>query len=96
MLFADRTSPAWMRSKQLRRYFSLIAHRLLDAPRRLGLKGTAWAQAQATTIRLKVPKVEAPIRVTVGEVRIALAGGHPYAAVWASVWAHLQPVPVRV
>jgi len=94
MLFADRTSPAWMRSKQLRRYFSLIAHRLLDAPRRLGLKGMAWAQA--TTIRLKVLKVEAPIRVTVGKVRIALAGGHPYAAVWASVWAHLQPVPVRV
>ena len=53
MLFADRTSTAWMRSNQIRLYFSSIAYLLLEALRRLGLKGTALAQAQATTIRLE-------------------------------------------
>jgi len=96
MLFADRTSTAYLRSNQLRLYFSSMAYLLLEALRRLGLKGTAWAQAQATTIRLKVLKVGALLRVTVRKVWVALAGGYPYAEAWASVWAHRQQVPVRV
>ena len=96
MLFADRTSTAWMRSNQIRLYFSSIAYLLLEALRRLGLKGTALAQAQATTIRLRVLKIGALIRVTVRKVWIALAGGYPYREVWASIWAQLQQVPVRV
>jgi len=95
MLFADRTSTAWMRSNQLRLYFSSIAYLLLEALRRLGLQGTEWAQAQATTIRLKVLKIGALIRVTVRKVWIALAGGYPYAQAWANIWARLQQVPVR-
>jgi hypothetical protein len=95
MLFADRTSTAWMRSNQLRLYFSSIAYLLLEALRRLGLKGTEWAQAQATTIRLQVLKIGALIRVTVRKVWIALAGGYPYAQAWANIWARLQQVPVR-
>jgi hypothetical protein len=54
MLFADRTSTAWMRRNPIRLYFSSIAYLLLEALRRRGLKGTEWAQAQATTIRSKV------------------------------------------
>jgi hypothetical protein len=96
MLFADRTSTAWMRSNQIRLYFSSIAYLLLEALRRLGLKGTEWAQAQVTTIRLKVLKIGALIRVTVRKVWIALAGGYPYAPAWASIWARLQQMPVRV
>ena len=79
MLFADRTSTAFMRSNQIRLYFSSIAYLLMEALRRLGLKGTELAQAQATTIRLKVLKIGALIRVTVRKVWIALAGGYPYA-----------------
>ncbi len=96
MLFADRTSTAWIRSNQIRLYFSSIAYLLLEALRRLGLKGTALAQAQATTIRLKVLRIGALIRVTVRKVWIALAGGYPYQEVWARIWAQLQRVPVRV
>ncbi len=95
MLFADRTSTAWMRSNQLRLYFSSIAYLLMEALRRLGLQGTEWAPAQVTTIRLKVLKIGALIRVTVRKVWIALAGGYPYAQAWASIWARLQQVPVR-
>jgi len=75
MLFADRTSTAFLRSNQIRLYFSAIAYVLIEALRRLGLAGTEWAQAQAMTIRLKVLKIGAQIRVTVRKVWIALAEG---------------------
>jgi hypothetical protein len=95
MLFADRTSTAFMRSNQIRLYFSSIAYLLMEALRRLGLKETELAQAQVTTIRLKVLKIGALIRVTVRKVWIALAGGYPYAELWARIWGQLQQVPVR-
>jgi hypothetical protein len=95
MLFADRTSTAFLRSNQMRLYFSSIAYLLIEALRRLGLQGTEFAQAQATTIRLKVLKIGALIRVTVRKVWIALAGGYPYAALWARIWRRLQQLPVR-
>ena len=95
MLFADRTSTAWMRRNQIRLYFSSIAYLLLEALRRLGLKGTEWARAQATTIGLKVLKIGALMRVTVRKVWIALAGGYPYQEVWANIWEQLRQVPAR-
>ncbi|HEY7616403.1 MAG TPA: IS1380 family transposase, partial [Terriglobales bacterium] len=63
-LFADRTSTAFLRSNQLRLYFSSIAYCLLQALRRLGLRGTEMAKAQCQTIRLKLLKIGAQIRVT--------------------------------
>jgi hypothetical protein len=95
MLFADRTSTAFLRSNQIRLYFSSIAYLLLEALRRLGLQGTELAQAQATTIRLKVLKIGALIRVTVRKVWIALAGGYPYGELWARIWSQLQQLPVQ-
>ena len=95
MLFADRTSTAFLRSNQIRLYFSSIAYLLIEALRRLGLQGTEFAQAQATTIRLKVLKIGALIRVTVRKVWIALAGGYPYAERWAKIWRQLEQFPVR-
>jgi len=95
MLFADRTSTAFLRGNQIRLYFSSIAYLLLEALRRLGLKGTELAQAQATTIRLRVLKIGALIRVTVRKVWIALAGGYPYVELWARIWSQLQQLPVQ-
>jgi hypothetical protein len=68
---------------------------LLEALRRLGLKGTELAQTQVTTIRLKVLKMVALMRVTVRKVRIALAGGNPYAELWGRIWGQLQQLPLR-
>jgi len=76
MLFGDRASTAWMRSHQIRLYFSSKAYLLMEALRHLGLKGTEWVQAQATTIRGKGLKRGAVIGVTVRKVWIALAGGY--------------------
>jgi hypothetical protein len=56
MLFSDRTSTHYLRSNQLRLYFSSIAYVLMQMLRRLGLAGTELAQAQCSTIRLKLFK----------------------------------------
>jgi hypothetical protein len=67
-LFADRTSVQTMRGNQVRLFFSSIAYVLLEALRRLGLAGTELAAAQCQTIRLKLLKVGALVRVTVRKV----------------------------
>ena len=92
-LFADRTSTAFLRSNQLRLYFSAVAYLLLQALRRLGLAGTEMARAQCQTIRLQLLKIGAQIRITVRKVWVSLAGGYPYAGVFAQVYAHLQRAP---
>jgi hypothetical protein len=95
MLFSDRTSTAFLRSNQIRLYFSSVAYLLLQALRRLGLKGTEWAQAQCATMRLKLLKIGALIRITVRRVWVSLAGGYPHLELWARVLAQLQAIPLR-
>jgi len=52
------------------------------------------ARAQCQTIRLKLLKIGAQIRITVRRVGVSLAGGYPYASLFAHVYAHLQRAPV--
>src|SRR5437879_5285984 len=95
MLFADRTSTAFLRSNQIRLDYSSAAYLLVEALRRLGLKATELARAQSATIRLKVLKIGALIRITVRKVWVSLAGGYPYAELFARVHAALQALPLR-
>ena len=88
-LFADRTSARTMRANQIRLFFSSIAYVLLAALRRLGLAGTEMARAQCQTIRLKLLKIGALVRVTVRKVWVHLASSCPYAAVFRRVHANL-------
>jgi hypothetical protein len=90
MLFADRTSCATMRANQLRLYFSTVAYVVLRALRAYGLRGTGLAQAQCSTIREKLLKVGAVIRVTVRRVVVALSEAYPLREVFAQVWANLR------
>jgi hypothetical protein len=92
-LFADRTSARTMRANQIRLFFSSIAYVLLNALRRLGLTGTELAEAQCQTIRRKLLKIGAPVRVTVRKVWVHLASGCPYAAVFRRVHAQLARLP---
>ena len=94
-LFADRTSTGRMRANQLRLYFSSIAYLLMHALRRLGLRGTEMAAAQCSTIRLKLLKVGAQVKVTVRKVWVSLAGGYPYAELFERVYGNLMAVPLR-
>jgi hypothetical protein len=89
-LFADRTSTGKMWSNQLRLYFSSLAYVLLQTLRRMGLAGTELEKAQCGTIRLKLLKIGAQVRVTVRKIWISLAGGYPYAAVFAQVLAAIE------
>jgi len=89
-LFADRTSTAYMRSNQIRLNLSSVAYTLFMALRRLGLQGTALAQAQCHTIRLRLLKIGAQIRVTVRRIWISMATGHPGAALFQQVYNNLD------
>ena len=95
MLFSDRTSTHYLRSNQLRLYFSSMAYVLLQMLRRLGLEGTELAKAQCSTIRLKVLKIGALIRITVRKVWVALAGGYPYVTLFRQVYEKLCAMPLR-
>ena len=95
MLFSDRTSTAYLRSNQIRLYFSSVAYLLMQALRRLGLQGTEWAQAQCSTLRPKLLKIGALIRITVRKVWVSMASGYPYAERFRQVYARLQAVPPR-
>ncbi len=97
-LFADRTSAATMRANELRLWLSSVAYVLMTALQRLGLKETELAQAQCDTIRLKLLKIGARIRVTVRKVWVSLAESCPYQALFSQVYANLigrYPIPLR-
>jgi hypothetical protein len=81
-LYADRTSAATMRANQLRLWFYSMAYVLLCALRRIGLHGTDFAHATCGTIRLKLLKIGALVRISVRRIRIAMASACPAARDW--------------
>ncbi len=89
-LFADRVSAETMRANQLRLYFSVMAYVLMSGLRRLGLKATELAQAQVSTIRTKLLKIGAQVRVTVRKVWISMASSYPWQGLYQQVWANLR------
>ena len=95
-LFADRTSSSRMKANQLRLWFSTAAYLLIHQLRRLGLKGTRMARAQCDTIRLKLLKIGAQIKISVRRILISLATGYPYERIFAQVYRNLiraGPIP---
>jgi hypothetical protein len=89
-LFSGRTSTHWMRSNQIRLWFSSVAYVLVNALRRVALRGTEMARAQCGTIRLRLLKIGAQIRVTVRKVWVSLAEGFPHLGVFRAAWRNLQ------
>ncbi len=99
-LFADRTSCETMRANQLRLYFSSVAYTLMQTLRRIGLKGTAMATARCDTIRFKLLKLGAQVRVTVRKVWVSFSQAYPYRQIFHEVLANLRratsaPTPLR-
>ena len=89
-LFADRVSAETIRANQFRLYLSVMAYILTSGLRRIGLKGTALATAQVSTIRLKLLKIGAQIRVTVRRVWISLASSFPLQREFALIYSNLR------
>jgi hypothetical protein len=94
-LFADRTSAGKMRANQLRLYFSSVAYMLMQALRRIGLKGTRMATAQCNTIRLKLFKIGAQVRISIRKVWVSLASGYPYLDLFHQIYRNLQAATIR-
>jgi Transposase DDE domain group 1 len=89
-LYADRTSTATMRANQLRLWLASFAYVLLCAVRRIGLHHTPFANASCGTIRLKLLKIGALVRVSVRRIKIAMASSCPAATVWGCAAVRLN------
>ena len=89
-LFADRASAETMRANQMRLYLSAMAYVLVSGLRRVGLKGTELAQAQVSTIRIKLLKIGAQIRVSVRKVWVSMASSYPWLGIYRQVWTNLR------
>jgi hypothetical protein len=89
-LFADRVSTETMRANQLRLYLSAMAYILVSGLRRIGLRATELARAQVSTIRTKLLKIGAQIRVTVRKVWVSMASSYPWQDLYQQVWTNLR------
>lgn len=78
-----------MRANQLRLWFASMAYVLLCALRRIGLGHTQFAQATCGTIRLKLLKIGALVKISVRRIKVAMASAYPWQPEWALAHAFL-------
>ena len=90
-LFAGRSSAHHWWPNPFRLLLSSLAYVLLEAIRRLGLKGTALARAQVGAIRLKLLKIGAVVLRNTRRVRFLLSSAHPYQRLFWLVAIRLNP-----
>jgi DDE family transposase len=87
-------SPAALRrppcANQLRLWFASLAYVLLCALRRIGLAFTPFARASCGSIRLKLLKIGALVRVSVRRIHLAMASACPYQHEFALAHALLR------
>ncbi len=89
-LFADHLCCETMRANQLRLYYSTVAYVLLRSLRQFGLAGTEMASAQVETMRTRLFKIGAIVRVSVRRVVVALSEAYPWRELFARVCANLR------
>ena len=88
-LFATRTSGRLLRVNQIRLWLSTVAYTLIEALRRIALAGSSLANAYCGTIRTRLLKIGARIRISVRRVWISLASAHPAEAIFAHAYDRL-------
>ena len=91
MLFADRTSCHDFQANQFRLLLSTFAYVLMDALRRDYLAGTELERAQCNTIRLKLFKIAARVKVSVRRVWLHLSSSYPHQALFQTLSSRLMP-----
>ncbi len=89
-LFSDRLSTETLRANQLRLYFSSLAYVLLHALRRLALARTEWAKAQVDTLRLRLLKIAAEVRITARRIWVRYSYAYPWKHLFATAWFALR------
>jgi hypothetical protein len=89
-LFADRLSTDEMKGNQLRLYFSALAYTLVESLRRLALKATEWAQAQVDTIRSRLFKIGAIVRISARRIVLQMSSAYPWKDIYARAFHALR------
>jgi hypothetical protein len=89
-LDAGRTSSSWMKANQMRLWFSAFAYLLVERVRAIGLKGSALARANLGTVRLRLLKVAAHIKVSVRRVHVSLSSAFPMKMIFRQAQARLS------
>jgi hypothetical protein len=89
-LFADRVSCHTMRANQVRLCLSTVAYIVMRAFRDFGLRDTELAQAQCDTIRVKLLKIGATIKVSVRRIVLALSEAFPLQTLFERAWKNLR------
>jgi len=89
-LFSDRMSTETLRANQLRLYFSSLAYVLMHALRRVALAGTEWAQAQVSTLRLRLLKIAAEVRLSARRISVRYSKAYPWKHFFTTAWTILR------
>lgn len=92
-LFSDRTSSHWFESNQLRLWWASVAYVLLNALRLFALADSPLEKAQVGTIRLKLFKVAAVVRISVRRIYVGLNSHCPWQRWFAHAMVRLQRAP---
>ena len=77
-LRADRLSTHHLASNQLRLWLATFGYLLLERVRTLGLAGTELGRATVGSVRLKLLKLAAQVRVSVRRVYVQLSSAYPW------------------
>jgi hypothetical protein len=92
-LFSDRTSTHEFESNQLRLWFSSFAYVLMQALRLKALAHTELADAQFGTLRRRLLKLGAQVRISVRRIQVAFSSASPIQAIFAAAYQQLQRLP---
>jgi hypothetical protein len=93
-LAADRMSTHHLASNQLRLWFATFAYLLMERVRALGLRGTELANATMGSVRLKLLKVAAQVRVSVRRVYVQLSSAWPGQEIFRLCHRRLMSLPL--
>ena len=92
-LFADRTSCHDFLPNQFRLILSSAAYILIERLRHVGLKGTALSRSQTCTIRQKLLKIGARVKVSTRRVVFHLSSSYAYKPLFVQVFRQLLGRP---
>jgi len=93
-LGADRMSTHHLASNQLRLWLASFAYLLMERVRTLGLHGTELAAATVGSVRLKLLKVAAQVRVSVRRVYVQLSSAYPLQELFRRCHRRLMSLPL--
>lgn len=91
-LEADRMSTHYLASNQLRLWLATFGYLLIERLRALTLQGTDLARATAGTIRVKLFKVAAAVKISVRRVTVQMSSAFPMQALFALCLKRLKGI----